>query len=136
MIHSRVKARPAALFLAGLPAVSPGQVVRPPELPPPLVDTLKQPTGELLRQTEQLQQQLAEQRLREQLVTLATLPDPLQLPAVQDILTLSGEPLWREVEVEQGFRAIEREWLLLLTADEWQALLQRWPAICLLRRGR
>jgi len=55
----------AALFLAGLPAVSPGQVVRPPELPPPLVDTLKQPTGELLRQTEQLQQQLAEQRLRE-----------------------------------------------------------------------
>ncbi|KRS22322.1 peptidase S8 [Alishewanella sp. WH16-1] len=117
----------AALFLAGLPAVSPGQVVRPPELPPPLVDTLKQPTGELLRQTEQLQQQLAEQRLREQLAALATLPDPLQLPAVQDILTLSGEPLWREVEVEQGFRAIEREWLLLLTADEWQALLQRWP---------
>jgi hypothetical protein len=119
----------AALFLAGLPAVSPGQVVRPPELPPPLVDTLKQPTGELLRQTEQLQQQLAEQRLREQLAALATLPDPLQLPAVQDILTLSGEPLWREVEVEQGFRAIEREWLLLLTADEWQALLQRWPEL-------
>jgi len=118
-----------AALLAGMPALSSGQVLSTVKLPASIVDPLQQQTLQLLQQTEQVQRQLAEQQLRNRLTELSKLPDPLQLLAVQDIVSITGAPLWREVEVENGFRAIEREWLLLLTADEWQALQLRWPEL-------
>jgi minor extracellular protease Epr len=98
-------------------------------------DTLHQvlpPVSERLqRTTEQLQQQVAQQQqLSQQLAEKAALPDPLTvLPKTLDVLTQAGQPAWREVEVEHGFRAVEREWLLLLSVQEWQLLSTRWPQL-------
>lgn len=116
-------------FLVGIPALTSGQVLSPSKLPTSIAEPLQQQTRLLLQQTEQVKRQLAEQQLRSKVAELSRLPDPLQLPPVQEILSATGTPLWREVEVENGSRAIEREWLLLLTAEEWQALQQRWPEL-------
>ncbi|GAA0564999.1 hypothetical protein GCM10009098_36410 [Rheinheimera aquimaris] len=53
------------------------------------------------------------------------------LPPLLAITTADGQLLWREVEVEQGYRAIEREWLLLLEPAQWQSWQQRWPQLTL-----
>ncbi len=118
-----------AAFLVGIPALSPAQVLGTSKLATPVTEPLQQQTRQLLQQTEQFKRQLAEQQLRSKVAELSRLPDPLRLPPVQDILSVTGTPLWREIEVENGSRAIEREWLLLLTAEEWQSLQKRWPEL-------
>jgi minor extracellular protease Epr len=99
----------------------------------PLQQVLPQQVAERLqRTTEQVKQQAMQQQqqLRQQLAEKAALPDPLtSLPAVLDVVDQTGQLRWREVEVEQGFRAVEREWLLLLSAAEWQQLSGRWPQL-------
>ncbi len=97
----------------------------------PLAPVLPQVTERVQRSTEQLQQQaLQQQQLTKRLAEQAALPDPLTvLPDTLEVLSQSGQLRWREVEVEQGFRAIEREWLLLLSATEWQSLQTRWPQL-------
>lgn len=117
----------AALLLA-LPLCSPAQILSP----VPLQQALpQQVTDRLQHTTDRLQQQaLQQQQLNRQLAAKAALPDPLtSLPAVLDVIDLSGQVRWREVEVEHGFRAVEREWLLLLSVAEWQQLSQRWPQL-------
>jgi minor extracellular protease Epr len=91
---------------------------------PPAIDHVR-------RTTEQLQQQaLRQQQLTTQLAQKAALPDPLTtLPETLDVLSQTGQLRWREVEVEQGFRAIEREWLLLVSVKQWQQLVSRWPQL-------
>ncbi|WP_052749121.1 S8 family serine peptidase [Arsukibacterium ikkense] len=45
------------------------------------------------------------------------------------VLSRTGEPLFVEVEVEQGWRAIEREWVMLLSAEELSQLTTQFPAV-------
>jgi minor extracellular protease Epr len=119
----------AALLLAwALPGFS---QVLPVEPLPQLVTPV---SSQLQRQLELAQQQglkqVQNQRLLEQLAEKAALPDPLTtLPKTLDVLSATGQLRWREVEVEQGFRAVEREWLLFVSADEWQQLVARWPRL-------
>jgi len=97
----------------------------------PLPRVVPQVTERLQRSTEQLQQQvLQQQQLTRRLAAQAALPDPLTtLPETLDIVSQTGQLRWREVEVEQGFRAIEREWLLLVSSHEWQQLVLEWPTL-------
>ena len=99
----------------------------------PLPQVVAPITERVQRQAERLQQarqQAQNQKLLQQLAEKAALPDPLTaLPKTLDVLSSSGQLRWREVEVENGFRAVEREWLLLLSAVEWQQLSVRWPQL-------
>ncbi|MDR6984888.1 hypothetical protein J2X32_003543 [Rheinheimera pacifica] len=100
----------------------------------PLPQTVAPVAERMQRQAELLQrqalQQAQHQQLLQQLAEKAALPDPLTtLPKTLDVLNNSGQLRWREVEVEHGFRAVEREWLLLLSAQEWQQLSARWPQL-------
>ncbi|CAM3923549.1 S8 family serine peptidase [Rheinheimera salexigens] len=97
------------------------------QIPSQVEQQLQQRTSQLQQVA---QQQLAQQQLVKQLAEKATLADPLTaLPQVLAIVDQQGQSLWTVVEVEQGFRAVEREWLLLLTESEWQGLVQRWPEL-------
>ena len=118
----------ALLLLSALPGYS---QVLPLESLPQVVAPI---TERVQRQAELLQQQALQQaqhqQLQQQLAEKAALPDPLTvLPNTLDVLNNSGQLRWREVEVENGFRAVEREWLLLLSAQEWQQLSARWPQL-------
>ncbi len=117
--------------LLSMPQQGFSQVLAPDALPGVLPDIVPQVTDRVQRNTEQLQQQLIQQQqLAQHLARQAALPDPLTvLPKTLDIVNQRGELSWREVEVEQGFRAIEREWLLLLSGSEWQQLLGDWPQL-------
>jgi len=97
----------------------------------PLQQVLPPVSERLQRTTGQLQQQLAQQQqLAVQLAEKAALPDPLTaLPKVLDVVSQAGQLRWREVEVEHGFRAVEREWLLLLSLQQWQHFSARWPQL-------
>ncbi|GHG67524.1 hypothetical protein GCM10010919_16270 [Alishewanella longhuensis] len=96
----------------------------------PLPSVLPQVTEPLKRTTEQLQQRALQQQLSEKLAEKANLADPLTiLPQTLEVLSNTGQLRWREVEVEQGFRAIEREWLLLVSVGEWQQLVSDWPVL-------
>ncbi|HDZ55583.1 MAG TPA: protease [Pseudomonas xinjiangensis] len=69
----------------------------------------------------------------------ATLAQPLELspsidliealPQRLPIVDSQGAPLFVEVEVEHGWRAVEREWLLLLSGEEWNRLLLEAPTL-------
>ncbi|HAW91645.1 MULTISPECIES: S8 family serine peptidase [unclassified Arsukibacterium] len=96
-----------------------------------LPQILPQITDPVQRAAAQAQQRVLQQhKLTQQLAEKAALPDPLTvLPQTLEVLNQSGEVRWREVEVEHGFRAIEREWLLLVSISEWQQLIARWPQV-------
>ena len=97
----------------------------------PLPQIVPQVTERVQQRAAQLQQKaMQQQQLARQLAEQAALPDPLTaLPKTLDVLNQSGQVQWREVEVEQGFRAIEREWLLLVSATQWQQLVAQWPGL-------
>jgi minor extracellular protease Epr len=60
--------------------------------------------------------------------SLSTLIDPLaQLPKSLDILDLKGNLVLQEVEISPGVRAVAREWLLLVSLDQWQQVLALHP---------
>ncbi|MCC5452213.1 S8 family serine peptidase [Rheinheimera sp. UJ51] len=98
---------------------------------PQVTERLERTTQSLAQQKLLQQQQLLEQqRLTEALALKANLADPLTvLPEVLPIVNVQGQVRWTEVRVEQGFRAVEREWLLLVSDTEWQQLQQRWPRL-------
>ncbi|MAD76404.1 MAG: peptidase S8 [Rheinheimera sp.] len=117
--------------LLGMPQQGFSKVMAPDVLPGALPEIVPQVTERVQRNTGQLRQQLIQQQqLAQHLAKQAALPDPLTaLPQTLDIVNQRGELSWREVEVELGFRAIEREWLLLLSGSEWQQLLGDWPQL-------
>lgn len=117
------------LLLSGFPVQAQLLPEKPPQrlLPPHLNEPLQRSTEHA---QQRIQQQLMQQALAQQLSEKAQLPNPLTvLPAVLEVRTQTGQLLWREMEVENGFRAVEREWLLLLSIDEWQQLQARWPQL-------
>ncbi|WP_251372521.1 S8 family serine peptidase [Rheinheimera oceanensis] len=118
----------ALLLISVLPGYSQVLPVEPlPQVVAPVTERVQR-QAELLQQ--QALQQTQHQHLLHQLAEKAALPDPLTiLPKTLDVLSHSGQLGWREVEVELGFRAVEREWLLLLSAQEWQQLSARWPQL-------
>ncbi len=96
----------------------------------PLQQVVPQVTEQVQRSTQRLQQVAQQQQLTQQLAEKAALPDPLtMLPKALDVVGQTGQLHWREVEVEQGVRAVEREWLLLLSVQQWQQLSARWPQL-------
>lgn len=99
---------------------------------PPMSDTLRQPVDlpvaerlstldqTLLRQTRQqlLKDKLATEQLRQQ---LSRSLDPVsQLPASLAVLNTQNQLLWRETELSPGVRVVEGQWLLMLSAQQWQ----------------
>jgi minor extracellular protease Epr len=95
----------------------------------PLPQVLPRVTQPLQRAVQGVPQPSAQQ-MAQQLAAKAALPDPLTtLPKTLDVRSATGQLRWREVEVEQGFRAVEREWLLFVSAGEWQQLVARWPSL-------
>lgn len=77
----------------------------------PLLSPVQAPAE--LRELKQLKQQL-----KQQLDPLINLPDRLTLG-------LPGRQGLIEVQVEPGIRAVEREWLLLLSKTQWQQIQPR-----------
>ena len=47
----------------------------------------------------------------------------------RNVVSLQGDVLLTEIEVEQGWRAIEREWIMLLSDEELALLTAQFPAI-------
>lgn len=122
--------RAYALALYGLAFSCAGQVAPLEPLPQAVPDLTRQIQQQTQRLKQPIPQALSPQQLADTLQQKANLPDPLSdLPLKLDVRTQSGQLAWREVEVEHGFRAVEREWLLLLSSAEWQQLRQRWPQL-------
>ncbi|MBB1437768.1 S8 family serine peptidase [Shewanella sp. SG41-4] len=100
-------------------------------LPNTVIDNLDRTINRNAERMQQLKQQrLIEQQLQRTLAIKAKLVDPLlQLPSVLPVLNTKGQLLWNDVQVEMGQRAIEREWLLLLTPAQWQQLVSAVPTL-------
>ena len=96
-----------------------------------MIDTLDKTVNQNAERLQALQQQrLIERQLQQTLSIKAGLLDPLlQLPAELPVLNKLGQTVWKEVAVEQGYRAIEREWLLLISAEQWQQILSTSPEL-------
>jgi minor extracellular protease Epr len=121
----------ALLGLGLLPLTANAQLLPLPPLPSQVIGTLDKTTE---RQTERLnalkQQGLLEQQLQQSLASKATLLNPLtQLPNIVPVVNALGQTVFNDVAVEQGLRAVEREWLLLLSASQWQQLLTQAPEL-------
>ena len=92
----------------------------------------------ITRQVEQKTQRMVEQamdrRLEKQINTQATeLMEPLEaLPSVLPILTRQGQKAFNDIQLDDGFRAVEGQWLVTGTATEL-ARLDR-PGITILER--
>lgn len=86
----------------------------------PLAERLNSLDQTLLRQTRQqlLQDQLATEKLRQQL--RQNLDPVIQLPSRLAVLNKQNQLLWRETELSPGVRVVEGQWLLLLSAQQWQ----------------
>jgi minor extracellular protease Epr len=121
----------ALLSLTLIPLVSYGQLLSVPALPAAVIDKLDQSVSRSAERLQALKQQrLLEQQLQQTLALKATLLDPLlQLPAVVPVLNSAGQPVWNDIEVEHGLRAVEREWLLLISIAQWQQLLTTTPEL-------
>lgn len=98
----------------------------------PLTDRLEQPLGlpvtdrlttleqQVLHQTRQqlIKDKLATEELRQR---LSHSLDPIvQLPASLPVVNRQNQVLWREIELEPGVRAVEGQWLLTLSPQQWQ----------------
>ncbi|MBJ7277633.1 S8 family serine peptidase [Marinobacter salarius] len=92
----------------------------------------------ITRQVEQKTQRMVEQamdrRLEKQINTQATeLMEPLEaLPSVLPILTRQGQKAFNDIQLDDGFRAVEGQWLVTGTAAEL-ARLDR-PGITIIER--
>jgi len=92
----------------------------------------------ITRQVEQKTQRMVEQamdrRLEKQINTQATeLMEPLEaLPSVLPILTRQGQKAFNDIQLDDGFRAVEGQWLVTGTAAELARLDQ--PEITVLER--
>jgi minor extracellular protease Epr len=92
----------------------------------------------ITRQVEQKTQRMVEQamdrRLEKQINTQATeLMEPLEaLPSVLPILTRQGQKAFNDIQLDDGFRAVEGQWLVTGTAAELARLDQ--PGITVLER--
>ncbi|UJF22625.1 S8 family serine peptidase [Shewanella sp. OMA3-2] len=125
-------------LLAFVPVIASAQLLPITTLPNTVVDNLDRTMNRNAERMQQLQQQrLIEQQLQQSIVTKAQLLDPLlQLPAVVPIIDNHGKLLWNDVQVELGLRAIEREWLLLVSPSQWQELVATVPALSKLVQTR
>ncbi|WP_244212530.1 S8 family serine peptidase [Shewanella livingstonensis] len=121
----------ALLSLTLVPLMSFGQLLPVPTLPSAVIDKLDQSVSRNAERLQALKQQrLLNQQLQQTLTLKATLLDPLlQLPAVVPVLNSAGLLVWNDIEVENGLRAVEREWLLLLSIAQWQQLLTTTPEL-------
>lgn len=119
------------LGLAFVPWVATAQLLPITQLPDTIVDHLDRSVNRNAERLQELKQQrLIEQQLQKTLAIKAQLLDPLlQLPSVLPILDTRKQLVWNEVEVELGQRAVEREWLLLLSDNQWQQVLEVVPAL-------
>ncbi|WP_372985925.1 S8 family serine peptidase [Marinobacter sp.] len=94
--------------------------------------------GPVTRQVEQSAERLVERRMARQVgdrveTATKTLRNPLEnLPPELPVLTEQGEVAFTEVAVEDGGRAVERQWLFTGTDEEIARLDQ--PGITLLKR--
>ncbi|RBP32571.1 subtilase family protein [Marinobacter pelagius] len=94
--------------------------------------------GPVTRQVEQSAERLVERRMARQVeerveTVSESFRNPLEnLPAELPVLTKQGEVAFTEVAVEDGGRAVERQWLLTGTDEEIARLDQ--PGITLLKR--
>lgn len=94
--------------------------------------------GPVTRQVEQSAERLVERRMARQVeerveTVTESFRNPLEnLPAELPVLTKQGEVAFTEVAVEDGGRAVERQWLLTGTDEEIARLDQ--PGITLLKR--
>ncbi|EDM48536.1 peptidase S8 and S53, subtilisin, kexin, sedolisin [Marinobacter algicola DG893] len=92
----------------------------------------------ITRQVEQKTQRMVEQamdrRLEKQINTQATeLMEPLEvLPSVLSILTRQGQKAFNDIQLDDGFRAVEGQWLVTGTGAELARLDQ--PGITVLER--
>ncbi|MDN7124775.1 S8 family serine peptidase [Pseudidiomarina sp. 1APP75-32.1] len=116
------------LIAAGLAPISQAQVLRDvPQLPqqlPQLPETLEQ-----LRENAKLETSKLPRRAGHSVLTsIESVTTHLTevLPAVFELTDAQGNLLLREVSVEDGWRALEREWLMVIEVDEVQ-LLQKLP---------
>ncbi|WP_282110618.1 S8 family serine peptidase [Shewanella algicola] len=119
------------LGLAFVPWVATAQLLPITQLPDTIVDHLDRSVNRNAERLQELKQQrLIELQLQKTLAIKAQLLDPLlQLPSVLPILDTRKQLVWNEVEVELGQRAVEREWLLLLSDNQWQQVLEVMPAL-------
>ena len=119
------------LGLAFVPWVATAQLLPITQLPDTIVDHLDRSVNRNAERLQELKQQrLIEQQLQKTLTIKAQLLDPLvQLPSVLPILDTRKQLVWNEVEVELGQRAVEREWLILLSEPQWQQVLAVEPAL-------
>ncbi len=119
------------LGLAFVPWVATAQLLPITQLPDTIVDQLDRSVNRNAERLQELKQQrLIEQQLQKTLAIKAQLLDPLvQLPSVLPILDTRKQLVWNEVEVELGQRAVEREWLLLLSENQWRQVLEVMPAL-------
>ena len=92
----------------------------------------------ITRQVEQKTQRMVEQamdrRLEKQVNARATelMEQPIELPSVLPILTRQGQKAFNDIQLDNGFRAVEGQWLVTGTAAEL-ARLDR-PGITILER--
>ncbi|GGB71122.1 S8 family serine peptidase [Shewanella inventionis] len=119
------------LGLVFVPWVATAQLLPITQLPDTIVDQLDRSVNRNAERLQELKQQrLVEQQLQKTLAIKAQLLDPLvQLPSVLPILDTRKQLLWNEVEIELGQRAVEREWLILLSAEQWLQVLKVVPTL-------
>ncbi len=114
----------SALFLACLQASSPSFAILGPlggrinDLPKsldPLTRPITRPIEDTLRQVQPSLDNLNK--------AVERLEEPLQqLPKLLPILTIEGKTAFVDVEAEQGWRAVEREWLVMLEDKDLPSL--------------
>lgn len=119
------------LGLVFVPWVATAQLLPITQLPDTIADQLDRSVNRNAERLQELKQQrLVEQQLQKTLSIKAQLLDPLvQLPSVLPILDTRKQLLWNEVEIELGQRAVEREWLILLSAEQWLQVLKVVPTL-------
>lgn len=119
------------LGLALMPIWVSAQLLPITDLPNTIVEHLDRTVNRNAERLQELKQQrLIEQQLQKTIAIKAQLLDPLvQLPNVLPIFDTRKQLVWNEVKVEQGHRAVEREWLILLSADQWQQVLEVVPVL-------
>lgn len=119
------------LGLALMPIWVSAQLLPITDLPNTIVEHLDRTVNRNAERLQELKQQrLIEQQLQKTIAIKAQLLDPLvQLPNVLPIFDTRKQLVWNEVKVELGHRAVEREWLILLSADQWQQVLEVVPVL-------
>lgn len=113
----------SALFLACMQASSPsfailgqlgGRINDLPNRLDPLTRPITRPLEDTLRQVPPSLENLNK--------AVERLEEPLQLPKLLPILNVEGKTAFVDVEVEQGWRAVEREWLVMLEDKDLPSL--------------